>query len=237
MLVPFSYNEAGEMVFTWFDRSTITICVFAADRFSLFLWCFGIIPRGQSWAGFIFSELHLRGYWLCFTFLVMEQILMVWETNAASNFDLVLVAQSRMSLREEIPFDSRRYSKARSFQVKCHSKVYLAGIFLQKNGNNFKTVRTLLVWSIGLAFSATFWDIVFPYKREIWGPAFLCPTTCGKRLGWSLSRFDLVYWDSATGKAGLISSRFCRNPLIPLWSFRMNCNFYYLHWPDWRNLA
>jgi predicted acyltransferase len=53
---------------------------------------------------------------------------------------------------------------------------YLAGIFIQKHGNSYKTVRTLLIWSIGLVILSYVWDFVFPINKKIWTSSYVLHT-------------------------------------------------------------
>jgi predicted acyltransferase len=110
------------------------------------------------------------------------------EGNAAIKLDLAVIGAERMYTGEGIPFDPEGILSTLPSIVNVIAG-YLAGIFIQKNGNNFKTVRTLLVWSIGLVILSYVWDIVFPINKKIWTSSYVLHT-----VGRDLLILSVLIW-------------------------------------------
>jgi predicted acyltransferase len=169
----FDYNEAGEMVFI--DLTEVRL--FGVLQRIALAYFFGalVLYLGGPKLGWIFSGIALLGYWALLYFFGDGADPYGLETNAAIKLDLVLVGAERMYTGEGIPFDPEGILSTLPSIVNVIAG-YLAGIFIQKNGNNFKTVRTFLVWSIGLVILSYLWDIVFPINKKIWTSSYVLHT-------------------------------------------------------------
>jgi predicted acyltransferase len=169
----FDYNEAGGMVFI--DLTEVRL--FGVLQRIALAYFFGalVLYLGGPKLGWIFSGIALLGYWAMLYFFGDGADPYGLETNAAIKLDLVVVGVERMYTGEGIPFDPEGILSTLPSIVNVIAG-YLAGIFIQKNGNNFKTVRTLLAWSIGLVILSYVWDMVFPINKKIWTSSYVLHT-------------------------------------------------------------
>jgi len=134
-----------------------------------------VLYLGGPKLGWIFSGIALLAYWGLMYFFGDPGDPYGLEGNAAIKLDLAVIGAERMYTGEGIPFDPEGILSTLPSIVNVIAG-YLAGIFIQKNGNNFKTVRTLLVWSIGLVILSYVWDIVFPINKKIWTSSYVLHT-------------------------------------------------------------
>lgn len=169
----FDYNEAGEMVFI--DLTEVRL--FGVLQRIALAYFFGalVLYLGGPKLGWVFSIIALLGYWAILYFFGDGADPYSLETNAAIKFDLAVVGAERMYTGEGIPFDPEGILSTLPSIVNVIAG-YLAGIFIQKHGNSYKTVRTLLIWSIGLVILSYVWDFVFPINKKIWTSSYVLHT-------------------------------------------------------------
>ena len=55
---------------------------------------------------------------------------------------------------------------------------YLAGRFIQNNGQNFETVAKLMMVGFALVFAGLAWDLLLPINKKLWTSSFVL-LTCG----------------------------------------------------------
>ncbi|MDG1276355.1 MAG: heparan-alpha-glucosaminide N-acetyltransferase domain-containing protein [Algoriphagus sp.] len=147
-----------------------------------------VLYLGGPKLGWIFSGIALLAYWGLMYFFGDPGDPYGLEGNAAIKLDLAVIGAERMYTGEGIPFDPEGILSTLPSIVNVIAG-YLAGIFIQKNGNNFKTVRTLLVWSIGLVILSYVWDIVFPINKKIWTSSYVLHT-----VGRDLLILSVLIW-------------------------------------------
>jgi predicted acyltransferase len=169
----FDYNEAGEMAFI--DLTEVRL--FGVLQRIALAYFFGalVLYLGGPKLGWIFSGIALLGYWAILYFFGDGADPYGLETNAAIKLDLIIVGAERMYTGEGIPFDPEGILSTLPSIVNVLAG-YLAGVFIQKNGNSFKTIGTLLTWSIGLVILSSVWDIVFPINKKIWTSSYVLHT-------------------------------------------------------------
>lgn len=169
----FDYNEAGEIIFI--DLTEVRL--FGVLQRIALAYFFGalVLYLGGPKLGWIFSGIALLGYWALLYFFGDGADPYALESNAAIKLDLAVIGAERMYGGEGIPFDPEGILSTLPSIVNVIAG-FLAGIFIQKNGNTFKTVRTLLVWSIGLVILSYAWDILFPINKKIWTSSYVLHT-------------------------------------------------------------
>ncbi len=169
----FDYNAAGEI--TFIDLTEVRL--FGVLQRIALAYFFGalVIYIGGPKLGWIFSGVALLGYWALMYFFGDASDPYGLETNAAIKLDLSVIGAERMYGGEGIPFDPEGILSTLPAIVNVIAG-YLAGVFIQKNGNTFKTVRTFLIWSIGLVILSYVWDIVFPINKKIWTSSYVLHT-------------------------------------------------------------
>ena len=169
----FDYNEAGDLVFI--DLAEVRL--FGVLQRIALAYFFGalVLYIGGPRLGWIFSGAALLSYWGIMYFFGDSTDPFGLAGNAAIKLDLAIVGAERMYMGEGIPFDPEGILSTLPSIVNVIAG-YLAGVYIQKHGNTFKTVRTLLVWSIGLVVVSYIWDIAFPINKKIWTSSYVLHT-------------------------------------------------------------
>ncbi len=123
----------------------------------------------------LFSVLALLGYWA---------ILYVWGThpdpyslpdNAALKFDLALLPQKNLYKGYGIAFDPEGLLSTLPAIVNVILG-YLAGVYIQKNGNTQATVKNLCIAGFLALTVGAFWDMVFPINKPLWTSSYVLHT-------------------------------------------------------------
>lgn len=126
------------------------------------------LSRKTVWA---LSAIFLIGYWI---------ILYVggdysMTGNAGHKLDLILFGESHLYHGEGVAFDPEGFLSTIPAIVNVVVGYY-AGVFIQKNGNNFETVARLMITGFGFLCIAYFWDFVFPINKKLWTSPFVLYT-------------------------------------------------------------
>jgi len=169
----YEFTESGSMTFINLGE----VRLFGVLQRIALAYFFGalVLYFGGPKLGWIFSGIALLAYWGVMYFFGEPGDPYGLEGNAAIKLDLVVIGAERMYTGEGIPFDPEGILSTLPSIINVIAG-YLAGIFIQKNGNTFKTVRTLLIWSIGLVILSYVWDIVFPINKKIWTSSYVLHT-------------------------------------------------------------
>ena len=131
--------------------------------------------------------------------------------NAALHLDLLVIGEKRMYMGEGIPFDPEGILSTLTSIVNVIAG-YLAGRFIQKNGNSVPAIRFLFVAGILLIGLSYAWDLGFPINKKIWTSPYVLLT-----VGWDLvllSFLIFVIEVAQFSKWTYFFQAFGRNPLI-----------------------
>ena len=123
----------------------------------------------------IFSGLALLAYWAIMYFFGSQPDPYSLEGNAALKFDLLLIPADNLYQGYGIPFDPEGLLSTLPAIVNVIGG-FVAGVYIQKHGNNKGTVMKLAVAGIVLAVVALLWDLVFPINKPIWTSSYVLYT-------------------------------------------------------------
>jgi predicted acyltransferase len=102
------------------------------------------------------------------------------EGNAALKFDLWLMPAENLYQGYGIPFDPEGILSTLPAVVNVIFG-YLAGLFIQRNGNNINSVWKLTGAGVVLLALGLLWDIFFPINKPIWTSSYVLFSS-----GWDL---------------------------------------------------
>ncbi|HET8854392.1 MAG TPA: DUF5009 domain-containing protein [Salinimicrobium sp.] len=102
------------------------------------------------------------------------------EGNAALKFDLLFFDPENLWGGFGFPFDPEGLLSTLPAIVNVIAG-YFAGLFIQRSGNNIKTVVSLAVSGIVFVLLGELWDMVFPINKPIWTSSYVVLT-----IGWDL---------------------------------------------------
>lgn len=175
---PFITRTAGEL--TAFDFSKIRI-MGVLQRIAL-CYCIAalVIHYLKIKGAAIFSAVALFGYWGIMYFFGDQPDPYTLEGNAALKFDLLFIPAENLYKGYGIPFDPEGLLSTLPAVVNVIAG-YFAGIYIQKNGNNKRTVGKVVLAGIVLLTGAQVWDMFFPINKPIWTSSYVLYTT-----GWTL---------------------------------------------------
>ncbi|RDC62190.1 acyltransferase family protein [Adhaeribacter pallidiroseus] len=122
-----------------------------------------------------FSVLALLGYWAIMYFMGTQPDPFSLPGNAALKFDLTLLPEKNLYKGYGIPFDPEGLLSTLPAIVNVIWG-YLAGTYIQKNGNTQATVKNLCIAGFILLTLGAFWDMVFPINKPIWTSSYVCHT-------------------------------------------------------------
>jgi len=95
--------------------------------------------------------------------------------NAVLKLDTWLFGASHMYHGDGIAFDPEGLLSTLPAIVNIIGG-YLAGSFLQKSGQNYKTIALLAMFGSFLIFIALGWDLLFPINKKLWTSSFVVLT-------------------------------------------------------------
>ena len=98
------------------------------------------------------------------------------EGNAVLKLDKWLIGESHMYHGEGIAFDPEGLLST----LPAISNViagYLAGLFIQKKGQDFEAVAKLMLAGFALILIALSWDLFFPINKKLWTSSFVLLTS------------------------------------------------------------
>ncbi len=169
----YEFTEAGQITFIKLNEVRLFGVL---QRIALaYLFAALILYWGGIRLGWIFSLVALFGYWGLMYFFGDSQDPYSLTGNAALKLDLKLIGPERMYRGEGIPFDPEGILSTLPAIVNVIAG-YLVGVFIQKFGNTYKTIRTLLIASVVLIFASYVWNIGFPINKKIWTSSYVLHT-------------------------------------------------------------
>lgn len=128
----------------------------------------------------IFSVVALFGYWGIMYFFGDQPDPYTLEGNAALKFDLLFLPAENLYKGYGIPFDPEGLLSTLPAVVNVIIG-FFAGIYIQKHGNNKRTVGKLVLAGIALLAGALVWDMYFPINKPIWSSSYVLYS-----CGWTL---------------------------------------------------
>lgn len=120
----------------------------------------------------IFSAVVLFGYWAALYFFGTPPDPYSLEGNAALKFDLLFFSPEILYKGYGIPFDPEGLLSTLPAAVNVVAG-YLAGVYIQKSGNNLGTVLKLGAAGAVTIILALLWDTVFPINKALWTSAYV----------------------------------------------------------------
>lgn len=102
------------------------------------------------------------------------------QGNAALKFDLLFLHPENLYQGFGIPFDPEGLLSSFPATVNIIAG-YLAGLFIQRSGNNISTVWKLALAGVVFLGFAQIWDISFPINKPIWTSSYVLYT-----IAWDL---------------------------------------------------
>jgi len=205
----FEPNEAGQLAFI--DLTEVRL-LGVLQRIALsYLGAALLLYWGGIRLGWIFSIASLLLYWPILYYFGTAGDPYSLEGNAALHLDLAVIGEKRMYMGEGIPFDPEGILSTLTSIVNVIAG-YLAGRFIQKNGNTVPVVRMLLVMGILLIGLSYAWDVVFPINKKIWTSPYVLLT-----VGWDLVMLSVLVFVVEVNRISswtYFFQAFGRNPLI-----------------------
>ncbi|MFD3000149.1 acyltransferase family protein [Pontibacter toksunensis] len=166
-------NAAGELALI--DFSSIRI-MGVLQRIAL---CYGIAALVVHYlkvkGAIFFSLVALLSYWAIMYFFGDQPDPYSLEGNAALKFDLLLLRAENLYKGYGIPFDPEGLLSTLPAVVNVIAG-FLAGLYIQRNGNNMGTVFKLALWAAAFIVVALVWDIFFPINKPIWTSSYVVYT-------------------------------------------------------------
>ena len=148
---------------------------------------FGVLQRIALCYMFASIILHFvktkTAIWLSVAFLVGYHLILIGfgdltlTGNAVLQLDQWLIGTDHMYKGEGIPFDPEGLLSTLPAIVNVIIG-YLAGRFIQNNGQNFETVAKLMMVGFALVFAGLAWDLLLPINKKLWTSSFVL-LTCG----------------------------------------------------------
>ncbi|WP_372920110.1 acyltransferase family protein, partial [Salegentibacter sp.] len=162
---PFVYRSGGELVLK--DLSNMRI-MGVLQRIALcYLFASLIIHYFKLKKSLIIGAIILLGYWGIMWFFGDAPDPYGLKTNAALKFDRMIFPEENLWKGFGIPFDPEGLLSTLPAIVNVIFG-YAAGVFIQKWGNNLRTVWKLAVAGVVFIGIGLLWDIYFPINKGIW---------------------------------------------------------------------
>ncbi|HEY9184908.1 MAG TPA: DUF5009 domain-containing protein [Salegentibacter sp.] len=175
---PFVYRSGGELVLK--DLSNMRI-MGVLQRIALcYLFASLIIHYFKLKKSLIIGGIILLAYWAIMWFFGDAPDPYALKTNAALKFDKLIFPDENLWRGFGVPFDPEGLLSTLPAIVNVIFG-YAAGVFIQKSGNNLKTVWKLAMVAVVFIGIALLWDIYFPINKGIWTSSFVFYST-----GWTL---------------------------------------------------
>ncbi len=165
----FDVNEAGE----WFLKPISETRIFGVlQRIALcYMFASLIIHYFKVKGALLFSVFALIAYRLILG-LFGDLTL---EGNVGNKIDLWLVGESHLYHGEGVPFDPEGLLSTLPAIVNVIAG-YVAGVFLQHNGQTYETLAKLLMAGTLLVVLGIWWDLLFPINKKLWTSSYVLLT-------------------------------------------------------------
>jgi len=119
----------------------------------------------------IFSVMALLSYQIILVFFGDLSL----SGNAVLKLDTWLIGSSHMYHGDGIAFDPEGLLSTLPAIVNIIAG-YIAGVFLQRSGQNYKTIAQMTMLGSLLIFIALGWDLFFPINKKLWTSSFVLLT-------------------------------------------------------------
>lgn len=123
----------------------------------------------------VFSMLALGAYWAILYLFGDQPDPYSLAGNAALQLDLALLPEKNLYTGYGIPFDPEGLLSTLPAVVNVVAG-YLAGLFLQRQGNNGRTILRLALAGVAFAALALLWNTAFPINKPIWTSSYVVLT-------------------------------------------------------------
>ena len=137
----------------------------------------------------IFGLVALIAYWLI---LVAFGDLSI-PGNAGTRLDLWLLGPDHLYHGEGVAFDPEGLLSTlpATVNVICG---YVAGYYIQRNGQNYETIVGMLLAAVVLMLLAVWWDLVFPINKKLWTSSYVLLTVGADLciLSWLIFIIDIA---------------------------------------------
>ncbi len=220
---PFVHEENGSLVFNPFDHTRI---LGVLQRIALgYLFASLILHYWKDKGALVFSGIALLAYW----FILYSFGDYTLEGNAGIKLDKLIMGENHMYHGEGIAFDPEGILSTLPSIVNVIAG-YLAGKFIQRKGNSFESIGTLMVYGSFLLLIAISWNTVFPINKKLWTSSFVLYTVgidllilpiliyildIKKKTGWT-------YFFEVFGKNTLFCYLVSETAIIFLWIIPIN---------------
>jgi predicted acyltransferase len=97
------------------------------------------------------------------------------EGNAGTKLDLWLLGPDHLYHGEGVAFDPEGLLSTLPSIVNVIAG-YAAGVYLQKNGQNYETIAKMLMVGVVLVLAGVWWDLMFPINKKLWTSSYVLLT-------------------------------------------------------------
>jgi len=206
---PFVFRQEGELVFK--NLANLRI-MGVLQRIALcYLFASLIIHYLKLKKSVLFGSFMLLAYWAIMWFFGDQPNPLSLEHNAALKFDKLIFDDANLYKGYGLPFDPEGLLSTLPAIVNVIAG-YVAGVFIQRSGNNISTVIKLSIYGVLLLLVAQIWDIWFPINKPIWSSSYVLYST-----GWTLlvlSALILIIEIFRYKKWTVFFEAFGKNPLF-----------------------
>ncbi|MDX1753598.1 MAG: DUF5009 domain-containing protein [Salinimicrobium sediminis] len=183
---PFVYRSGGELVFK--DLTDMRI-MGVLQRIALCYFFASLIVKYLKLKGsIILSAVILMVYWGIMYYFGDAADPYSMEGNAALKFDLLVFPAENLWRGFGFPFDPEGLLSTLPAIVNVIAG-YVAGIFIQRSGNNFTTVWKLALVGLAFVIAGEIWNVFFPINKPLWTSSYVVLT-----IGWSLVLIGALIW-------------------------------------------
>ncbi len=175
---PFVYRSGGELIFhNLFEVRIMGVM----QRIALCYFFGSLIIYYLKWKkAIILSLIILLGYWAVMWFFGDHPNPYSLEANAALKLDAFILPKENIHTGYGIAFDPEGLLSTLPAIVNIIAG-YVAGVFIQKSGNNLRTVWKLALAAIVLIGVGQLWSAFFPINKPMWISSYVLYST-----GWTL---------------------------------------------------
>jgi predicted acyltransferase len=97
------------------------------------------------------------------------------EGNAGTYLDLWLIGPDHLYHGEGVAFDPEGLLSTLPATVNVIAG-YVAGLYIQRNGQNYETIAKMLMVGVVLVLLAVWWDLLFPINKKLWTSPYVLLT-------------------------------------------------------------
>lgn len=134
-----------------------------------------VIHFGSKKFAVWFSVFALLAYWILAYIFGTPGDPYSLTGNAGLKLDLFLFGEGHLYRGEGIAFDPEGLLSTLPAIVNVIAG-YLAGDFIRKDGNSYKTISKMMIAGAALVFVALTWDMAFPINKKLWTSSFVLLT-------------------------------------------------------------